>query len=400
MKITDIKTFNVYTFRCDFVFVKVETDEGISGVGEGTLEYKENALLGAIEDLKRVLIGRDPRQVELIGFELYRDSYWRLGPVLQSAISAIDMALWDIKGKAAGLPIYEMLGGQVRDRIPMYANAWFSGAKTPEDFAQAALCAKKMGMPALKWDPFGKAYLHLSREEFNRAIETVEAVRGAVGSDVELLIECHGRFDIATSVRIANAVKPFDPFFIEEPTPPDSFDAIAEVRRKSPVPVAGGERLYGIMQLRDYLEKGCVDFVQPDVSHCGGISALKKMAAIAETYYVSLAPHNPSGPIANAANLQVAACTPGFRILEISMTDVSWRRELTTERVRFEDGSIRIPDGIGLGLELNEEACLRHPYQPIDLRHYKGTLTNIRPVDSTIVYFEGFEGRESELLLK
>ena len=392
MKITDVKSFCAYTFRTNFVFIKIETDEGISGVGEGTLEYKEHALLGAIEDIRSALIGQDPREIERIDSELYRDSYWRLGPVLQSALSAVDMALWDIKGKMLGVPVYELLGGKVRDSIRMYANVWFAGAKTPEEFASAAARAKSLGVTALKWDPFGKAYMYLEHEEFLRSMEIVEAVRGAVGSEVDLLIECHGRFDIATGIKIANALKPFDPYFMEEPTPPDCFDAIAEVRRKSPVPIAGGERLYGPMQLRTYLEKGCVDYVQPDVSHCGGSSGLKRMAAIAETYYVALAPHNPSGPVANAAALSIAASTPGFRILEICLTDVGWRHELTNERVVFDHGHILIPEGPGLGLELNEEGCNRHPYQHVSLRHYNGSLTDVRPVDASCFYFEGLEG--------
>ena len=340
MKITDIKTFAVYACRTNFVFVKIETDEGISGVGEGTLEYKENALMGAIQDIKRVLIGRDPRQVEQICFDIYRDSYWRLGPVLQSALSAVEIAMWDIKGKKAGIPVYEMLGGKCREQVRMYANVWFAGAKTPEEFASAAVKAKNMGVTALKWDPFGKAYLFMDNAEFKKSIEIVEAVRGTVGNDVDLLIEGHGRFDIATSIKIANALKPFEPYFFEEPTPPDSFDAIAEVHRKSPVPIAGGERIYGLMQMREYLEKGCVDFVQPDLSHCGGISAVKKMAAMAESHYVALAPHNPSGPIANAATLNIAASTPNFRILEICLTDVSWRSDFTNEKVVFKNGFI------------------------------------------------------------
>lgn len=392
MKITDIKTYNVFTFRTNFVFVKIETDEGVSGIGEGTLEYKEHALLGAVEDIKRVLIGQDPRQVERITAELYRDSYWRLGPVLQSALSAVDMALWDIKGKLLGVPVYELLGGKVRDSIRMYANVWFAGAKTPEDFAAAAAKAKALGITALKWDPFGKAYMQLEREELRRALAIVEAVRGAVGNDVDLLIECHGRFDIATGIKIANELKAFAPYFVEEPTPPDCFDAIAEVRKKSPVPIAGGERLYGPMQLRTYLEKGCADYIQPDISHCGGITNMRKMAAMTECYYAALAPHNPSGPVANAATLNIAACTSGFRILEICLTDVSWRKELTNERVVFQKGEILIPTGVGLGLELNEEACLKYPFQPIDLRHYKGTLTDVRPSGAASFYFEGLEG--------
>ena len=389
MKITDIKTFNVFTFRTNFVFVKIETDAGISGIGEGTLEYKEHALLGAIEDIKRVLIGQDPRQVERICHELYRDSYWRVGPVLQSAISAVNMALWDIKAKACNVPVYEMLGGKVRDSIRMYANVWFSGAKTPDEFAAAAVAAKEKGVTALKWDPFGKAYMYMENKDLNYSLSIIEAVRGAVGNDMDLLIEGHGRFNIATGIKIANELKQFNPMFFEEPTPPDSLDAIAEVRRKSPVPLAAGERVYSLTQFREFLDKGCADFAQPDMSHCGGISAVMKMAAMAEPHYVAIAPHNPSGPVANACALHLAAAIPGFRILEICLTDVNWRKELTNERVVFEKGNILIPEGVGLGLELNEENCMKYPFQPVDLRHYKGTLTNVRPENQSGTYFIG-----------
>lgn len=390
MKITDIKTYNVFTFRTNFVFLKIETDEGVSGIGEGTLEYKEHALLGAIEDIKRVLLGQDPREVERICHDLYRDSYWRVGPVLQSAVSMVDMALWDIKAKLCGVPVYEMLGGRVRDSIRMYANAWFAGARTPDEFAEAAKVAVSKGITALKWDPFGKAYLYMENQDFNYSMEIVEAVRGAVGNNVDLLIECHGRFDIATSIKIANALKPFNPMFFEEPTPPDSLDALAAVHAKSPIPVAAGERIYSTTQFKEFLEKGCADFAQPDVSHCGGISAIKKMAAMAENYYVAIAPHNPSGPVANAAALHLAASIPGFRILEICLTDVNWRSELTNERVVYENGHIKIPEGVGLGLELNEENCLKYPFQPVDLRHYKGTLTDVRPKGQSGTYFIGY----------
>lgn len=391
MKITDLTTFTVYAFRTNFVFVRLETDEGVSGVGEGTLEYKEHALLGALEDIRRVLLGQDPREVERICHELCRDSYWRTGPVLQSALSAVNIALWDIKAKLCSVPLYELLGGRVRDRVRMYANGWFSGAREPEEFAAAAKAAAALGVTALKWDPFGRAYLHLDRQELNRSVEIVEAVRGAVGNDVDLLIECHGRFDIATGIRIAHAMKPYDPMFIEEPTPPDSLDALAEVRRNAPVPIAAGERIYAPAQFREFLDKGCADYAQPDVSHCGGISAVMKMAAMAESHYVALAPHNPSGPVANAATLHLAASLPGFRILEIMLTDVKWRSELTDERVVFEEGCIRIPEGPGLGLSLREDACRRYPFQPVDLRHYKGTLTDIRPADRSGFYFTGLK---------
>lgn len=389
MRITEIHTYTVFMYRTNYVFIEIETDEGITGVGEGTLEYKEHALLGAVEDIRRVLIGRDPRQIEKITSELYRDSYWRNCAALQSAVSAVDMALWDIKGKLLGVPVYELLGGKVRDGVRMYANGWFAGANTPEEFASAAKAAKEKGVTALKWDPFGKAYLYMDRGELARSIETVEAVRASVGSEVDLLIEGHGRFDIETSVRVAQALKPFEPMFFEEPTPPDSIDALAEVRRKSPVPIAAGERLYAPVAFRDFLEKGCADFIQPDVSHCGGISAIKKIASMAENYYVAVAPHNPSGPVANAATLQLAGCLTNFRILEIMMTDMSWRKRLTDERVIFADGTILIPDRPGLGLSLDREECGAHPFQPVDLRHYKGSLTDIRPRDAAEYYFEG-----------
>ena len=391
MKITDIRTYNVFSFRTNFVFVEIYTDEGLSGLGEGTLEYKENALLGAIEDIKRVLIGQDPMEIERITSLLYRDSYWRVGPVLQSAISAVEMALWDIKGKYYNAPVYELLGGRVRNRVRMYANGWFSGAREPEDFAKAALAAKKKGVTALKWDPFGSAYMFMDAQQFSHSIEIVEAVRGAVGSSVDLLIEGHGRFDIATGIKIANALKPFDPYFFEEPTPPDSLDAMAEVRRKSPVPIAGGERIYSLTQFKEFLIKGCADFAQPDVSHCGGIMAVKKMAAMAETFYVAMAPHNPSGPVANAASLTLAANLSNFRILEIMLTDVSWRKELTDEEVVFSKGDIMIPCRPGLGLNLNAAACAEHPFEPVNLRHYGGTLTDIRPAGMTSYYFKGLE---------
>ncbi|WP_317854813.1 galactonate dehydratase [Chakrabartyella piscis] len=391
MKITDIKTYTVFSYRTNFVFVQIETDSGLKGVGEGTLEYKEHALVGAVEDIKRVLVGQNPMEIERIASELYRDSYWRLGPVLMSAISAVEMALWDIKGKFYDMPVYEFLGGKVRNQIRMYANGWFSGATTPEAFAEAAKKAVAMGVTALKWDPFGKAYLHMEKADFMRSMEIIEAVRGAVGNQADLMIEGHGRFNVATAIQIANALKPFDPLFFEEPTPPDSLDAMAEVHRKSPVPLSGGERLYGLHQVKEFLDKGCADFIQPDVSHCGGIMAVKKMAAMAETYYVTIAPHNPSGPVANAASLQLAGCINNFRILEIMLSDVNWRAELTDERVIFEHGDILIPDKAGLGLNLQEENCLKYPFEPVDLRHYKGTLTNIRPENKTAFYFEGLQ---------
>ena len=385
MKITEIKTFVANAYRTNFVFVKLYTDEGITGVGEGTLEYKEHALLGAVEDLKGYLLGKDPRRIEEHVFHMYRDSYWRTGPVLMSAISAVEMAMWDIMGKYYGAPVHALLGGPVREEIELYANGWFAGARKPEEFAAKARAAVEKGVRALKWDPFGSAYLTLERREFAESIDCVAAVRDAVGGDVELLIEGHGRLNVETATRMARALAPYGPMFFEEPVPPDNLDALAEVHRRSPVPIAAGERIYSLAACR-------ADFFQPDPSHCGGILAVKKMAAMAEPYYVSVAPHNPSGPVANAACLQLAGATINYAILEIMLTDVSWRRELTDEMVEFRAGKIHVPNRPGLGVELREEACRSHPFQPVYLRHYNGVLTDIRPEGKhTAYYFQNFD---------
>ncbi|MCK9356730.1 MAG: galactonate dehydratase [Dehalococcoidia bacterium] len=390
MKITDIKTFVVNAYRTNFVFVKMYTDEGVTGVGEGTLEYKEQALVGAINDLKPYLIGQDPRQIEKHVYMMYRDSYWRTGAVLMSAISAVEIAMWDISGKVFGVPVSHLLGGPVRDSVRMYANAWFAGAKTPAEFAAKAKDAVAKGVSALKWDPFGKAYLTMTNREFGAMLECVAAVREAAGDATDLLIEGHGRLNVSTAIQVSKAIERFHPMFLEEPVPPDNLDALAEVRAKSAVPIAAGERVYSQFAMREFLEKKCADFVQPDVSHAGGILALKKMAAMAENNYLCFAPHNPSGPVANAASLQLAANLNNFFILEIMLTDVAWRPELTNEEVVFDKGSIRIPQKPGLGIDINEAACLRHPYQPVQLRHYNGSLTDIRPAGAeTIYYFKG-----------
>ena len=386
MKITDIRTILVDCFRTNWAFVKVETDEGVSGVGEATLEYKEMALEGAVSHLKDALVGRNPLDVEAIYHDCYRDAYWRGGAVLMSALSAVEMALWDILGKYAGLPVYRLLGGKVRQRVPIYVNGWFSGARTAEEFGRKAAEAVKRGVRAMKWDPFGKAYMTLSRQELDEALAKIDAVRRAVGPGVDLLIEGHGRFDVPCAITVAREIAPFKPLFFEEPVPPDNLDALAQVHAASPVPIAAGERLYTRQSFRELFEKRAADYIQPDVSHAGGIMECRKIAAMAEAYYLPFAPHNPSGPVANAASLQLAACSPNFRILEIMYSDVTWRAQVCDEALSFEDGCLRIPDRPGLGIEIDEAACAEHPYSPHTLRHYTGALTDIRPAETAFFY--------------
>ena len=386
MKVTDIKTFVVDCFRTNWVFVKVYTNEGIDGVGEATLEYKEKSLIGAVEHIKEYLVGKNPLDIEKHWHDIYRDAYWRGGAVLMSALSAVEMALWDILGKSLNVPVYQLLGGRVNDKVRIYVNGWFAGAKEPEEFGEKAKIAAERGVTAMKWDPFGKSYLNISNADLDKALRCVAAVREAVGNKVDLLIEGHGRFNIPTGIKIAKELEQFKPMFFEEPVPPDNLDALKAVKDKSPVAISAGERLYTRWDYKRMFDLMAADYIQPDISHAGGIMELKKIAAAAECRYISFADHNPSGPVANAATLQLAATCPNFEILEIMYSDVEWRKDVTNEDLEYNDGYLTIPDKPGLGIEINEEECLKHPYQPHTLRHYTGALTDIRPA-KTEFYF-------------
>lgn len=383
MKVTQIKTFICHAYRTNWVFVKVITDSGLYGVGEATLEYREPTVVQAIKELERYLVGKDPHNIEAFWHDAYRDAYWRGGVVLMSALAGVEMALWDIKGKALGVPVYQLLGGKVRDSVKCYANAWFAGAKKPEEFAQKAKIAVKNGFSGLKWDPFGKEYLNIDPKHLNEALDCIAAVKDAVGDQVHLIIEGHGRFNVPTAVRIGNALEKFGILWFEEPIPPDDKKGIAWVRSKIATPVSGGERLYSRFEYADYLRMECADFWQPDVSHAGGIMEVRKIAAMAESHYIPVCPHNPSGPVANAATLQLAACIPNFYLLETMANDIPWRSDVSTEKVKFENSEMFIPDLPGLGIDINEEEIAKHPYECRNLRHYVGTLTDIRPEGST-----------------
>jgi galactonate dehydratase len=383
MKITKIETFICHAYRTNWVFVKVMTDMGIHGIGEATLEMRELTVAAAVNELNRYLVGKDPHDIEAFWHDNYRDAYWRGGVVLMSALAAVDMALWDIKGKDLGVPVYQLLGGKVRDKVPCYANGWFAPAKTPAEFAAKAKEAVGKGFKGLKWDPFGSAYMNISRQEFSAAMECVEAVAATVGSEVEIMIEGHGRFNIPSAIRIGRALEKFDITWFEEPIPPDNLEGLAEVRRQVKVPIAAGERLYTRWDFRNFLKLECADFIQPDVSHAGGISEIRKIAAMAECYHIPLCPHNPSGPVANAATLHIAASTPNFYLLETMMSDVPYRNDISTESVSLVDGMMSINQKPGLGIDINEEVIKQYPYQPRNLRHYNGQLTDIRPENAS-----------------
>jgi galactonate dehydratase len=383
MKLTALKTFICDAYRTNWVFVKIETDSGHHGWGEATLEYREPTVAQAVRELERGLLGRDLENIEAWWQDAYRDAYWRGGPVLMSALSAVEMALWDIKGNALGVPVYQLLGGRVRETVPCYANGWFANANTPDEFADCAKRTVALGYKALKWDPFGAVFRTISAQGLRDSLAVVEAVKSAVGTSAELLIEGHGRFEMAAARRIAKALEDYDVQWFEEPLIPGNLDNYARLRHETRTPISMGERLYTRWEFREVFERGCADFIQPDVSHAGGIWELRKIAAIAEMWQIAFCPHNPSGPVANAATLQLAACTPNFLYLETMATDVPWRSEVATETCRLVNGEMTIPDSPGLGIEINEEALAAHPYQVHELRHYTGALTAIRPPDAT-----------------
>ncbi len=386
MKITSLTPYIADCYRTNWVFLHVQTDEGLYGWGEASLEYREKTVAEAMREIGRGVIGRRAGDIEAIWQEVNREVYFRGGPVYMSALGALEMALWDIKGKALGVPVYELLGGRVRDRIQCYANAWFAGAKEPEEFAQKAKAAIAAGYKGLKWDPFGSAYLELTPQELVKAEACVAAVAEVVAGKAELLIEGHGRFDVPTAVKAADMLSAYGVGWFEEPLPPGNLDALADVRRRTKVPIAAGERLYSRWDYVPFFTSRCADFAQPDVTHVGGIAEMRRIADMAEAQFLPCCPHNPCGPVANAATLHAAACTPNIRRLETMATDVSWRAEIAREGTRFVEGCLTIPDSPGLGVDIDLDALAKHPYQPHELRHYKGTLTDIRPGDAGLTF--------------
>jgi galactonate dehydratase len=374
MLIRGFKVFVANASRTNFVFVKLYTDAGIDGVGEATLEWKTTAVVAALNELERRLIGRDPFQVDALVEELHRDSYWRTGAVFRTALGAVEAALLDIKGKALGVPVYELIGGKFRERVACYANHWFFGATSPAEYHAAARKAVAMGYRALKWDPFEAADLEMDRHQRSRTIAIVEAVRDAVGADIDLMLDIHGRLNVPTAIAMCRALARFDLTWIEEPTPPESIDALAEVRARSPVPIAAGERWYEPHRFLEALQKKAVDILQPDVSHAGGLGETKRIAHLAHLHLIPVAPHNPVGPVMNAMTLHTAIAIPNFSVFETVSIDVPWRRELVSETLRFENGYLLAPTAAGLGVELNEAACARFPYQPSDVPLFDGSI--------------------------
>ncbi|MCL6546343.1 MAG: mandelate racemase/muconate lactonizing enzyme family protein [Bryobacteraceae bacterium] len=367
MKISRVRPLVMGTPWRNLTFVVVETDEGLTGVGEARMINHTDALIGYLaEAVPNHVLGQDPFNREKIVKAMYMNDFGRGGEVVMSGIAVIEMACWDIVGKALNQPVYRLMGGAVRDRIPAYANGWYTVERTPEEFARAARRVVERGYRAAKLDPFGAGFYELEREEFLRSISLVEAVRAEVGPDFDILIEMHGRFSPAEAIRIARELEPFRPGWLEEPVPPENLRALKKVAEAVHQPIATGERIHSRYEYRELFELQACDIVQADLSHFGGLSELRKLAAWAECYYMLMAPHNVGGPVLTAACLHVDACTPNFKTQE-HFNDFAdaWIKGAVEEYPEVVDGSFRLPDKPGLGVTLREDFIAEHPRQEV-----------------------------------
>jgi galactonate dehydratase len=373
MQITNVKTVVVNAELRNWVFVKVETDQdGLYGWGEASLEWKTRSVVGAVEDFAPMLIGEDPTRIEHLYQKMYRQSFWRVGVIGLSAISGIEQALWDIQGRLLGLPVYKLLGGAVREKVRMYTHlgggdmrAVYESQRSPDPqvFVERALEVVERGYTAVKVLITPPTETLNSIAAYRYADRAMEALRLAVGDDVDIMVDCHGRHAPANALEFCKILAPYRPYFIEEPVPPENVAALAAVTRASPVPIACGERLVTRFQFRELFEQQACHVIQPDLCHCGGLWEARKIAAMAETYYLGVAPHNPLGPIANAVALHFDLCTPNFLIQEDMLTDVPWRWEVVRSSLRSEAGHWLPSDTPGLGVEVDEAAAQKYPFK-------------------------------------
>lgn len=363
MKITDIKTFLVGAGGRNWVYVKILTDQGLHGIGEAYSAGPDEATIKVIEDFKSWLIGNDPRNVQYLFDLMYNTTRFPGGIITNSAMSGIEHALWDLAGKSAGVPVWALLGGRTRNKIRTYQS---TGGATPQQAGEnAKAMVEKYGYTALKMGiqaPGNMPYNQATR----LTVEHVRAVREAVGPDVDIGVDVHAKFfEVERAIRLARAIEPFNPMWMEESVRPENYDAMKKLSDHVSIPLASGESNYGIYEFKQLIERQALDFVQPDICCCGGVLTMKKIAAMAEAQYIMVAPHNPMSPLATAVNVHFAASTPNFFILEYSAPDSGARKNVLKEPLMVnKDGYLDIPNKPGWGVELNEEAFKSMPPAP------------------------------------
>lgn len=365
MRIATVETFLSAANWRNYTFVKLTTDEGLVGWGEATLGWKEAAVRETALDFgRRYVVGRNPFDIEDLWFNLYQAEF-NVGPVMLSAMAGIEMAMWDIVGKALGQPVHNLLGGKLRSQVKVYANGWYKYSGDTARLASQAQEVVGRGYGAIKFDPFGPGGRELTRDQLRRACQRVEAVRHAVGDGIDLLVEFHGRFSPIMALEAIRAMVSYAPTWCEEPIPPDNHEAMAQVVAASPLRIATGEHVYSRFGFLSLLRHKAAHVLQPDIVYSGGFLETKKIAALAETFYVSVAPHNCDGPLKTLASIHLCANIPNFLILEtFEDYDVPWRHELTPGCPRVQNGQYAVPSTPGWGTEVNEDLLRKHPYSP------------------------------------
>jgi galactonate dehydratase len=388
MKITAISTTIVNAGMRNWVFVRVDTDEGLHGWGEATLEWKTRAVVGAVQDLEALLLGRDPRDVGRCARIMRKHSFWRLGAIGNSAISGIEIALWDILGKSLATPVWQLLGGRQRDRVKLYTHLGFGeqssvyATRDQAPLVERAQVVVARGYRALKVVFVPYTGYTAAPSDLDRVAGLMGSLRGAVGGEIEIMVDFHGRCASAAAALAYIAVlEPFRPMFVEEPVPPGEPEAMRAVAERTRVPIAAGERLVERQEFAQLFALGAVAVAQPDICHCGGFGEARAIAEMAEAAGVGIAPHNPLGPLASAVALHFAVATPNFIIQEEMSGAVPWYDDILTGAPRMSDGHWQIPGRPGLGIEVDLKVAAAHPYRPEPI----GVITEAVLDDGTVV---------------
>ena len=378
MKITGIECYPVWGGFRNFLFVVVDTDEGIYGVGEAGLTGRELAVIGAVDHFRPLLIGQDPSRIEHTWQTLFRGGFFPAQRILTSAISAIDIALWDIKGKALGVPVYDLLGGKVRDRVVCYPHNR-GHALEIEPLVDSCLETKEEGWKFVRWGLPQDGNVLEPRQAVLASINQFHAVREAVGDDIEITFDVHTRLDLPDALWLCNEVECDRPYFIEDPLRSENPDSFKTLRPRTRVPLAAGEQFSSKWEFRQLVEEEWIDYARIDLCIAGGITEARKIAGWCETHYIKLAVHNPLGPISSAACLQLNLATSNFGVQEQPGKPGTTLTDVVPVQPEWEDGYLLAPDRPGLGVEFDREAAEKHPFRLAELPHLHrldGSFTN------------------------
>ena len=367
MKTTGFRTLVLGTPWRNLSYIVIETDEGLTGVGEARVLGKTHTVAEYLKDAQRHFIGHDPFNVEALYRRMTLLDFGKPGEVVYTGLAMVELAYWDIIGKATGQPVYKLLGGQVRPRVPAYANGWYTVERSPEQFESAARTVVERGYRAMKFDPFGNGDMELERAEFYRSLDLVEAVAGVAGTRAQIMIEMHGRFAPHQAREIARHIEKYNIGWIEEPCRPGDIPALRSVRQHTSLPIATGERLYGAPEFREVWGSGLIDIIQPDITQSGGIFEAKKVASTAESYSIMVAPHNVGGIVSTMAALHLCLTLRNGKILE-HFNDFAdpHVKKAGTGYPEVVDGYFPVPDKPGWGIELDEDYIRANPPRDVN----------------------------------